>query len=103
MIWLAQYLDAVRRELDIWRSVMAGALPVASSVYLGGGTPTALPPRFLAMVMEMLHQNFDVPMAHNHSRTCEVSPETIIADDGQEKLSILKSHGVARISGSSWT
>ncbi|MCL2392590.1 MAG: coproporphyrinogen dehydrogenase HemZ [Oscillospiraceae bacterium] len=63
-----------------------------TSIYMGGGTPTALPDHFLESVMAELSLSFDLSQAHEF--TIEAGrPETIT----ESKLSILNKYGVGRV------
>ena len=69
----------------------AGLRPVA--LYLGGGTPTTLSPAQLDRVFRALETEFD--LSHLREITVEAGrPDTITA----EKLSVLRAHGVTRVS-----
>jgi oxygen-independent coproporphyrinogen-3 oxidase len=62
------------------------------SVYLGGGTPTALPVRFLTEILKTVREN--VNLTKDCEITCEANPRT-----GSEELFLqLKAAGVNRIS-----
>jgi putative oxygen-independent coproporphyrinogen III oxidase len=62
------YLDACR--LDIERHVAAG-LPAATSVFVGGGTPSMVDPAALARVLAA------VPLASSCEVTVECNPDTV--------------------------
>lgn len=62
------YLDACR--LDIERHVAAG-LPAATSVFVGGGTPSMVDPAALARVLAA------VPLAPSCEVTVECNPDTV--------------------------
>ena len=87
------YLDAllteIRRTGDEVRR--AGQRPVA--LYLGGGTPTTLTAAQLDALCGALAENFDLTGLREY--TVEAGrPDTITG----EKLAVLKSHGVGRVS-----
>ncbi|MCI8306445.1 MAG: coproporphyrinogen dehydrogenase HemZ [Lachnospiraceae bacterium] len=64
-----------------------------SSIYVGGGTPTALDEECLAWLMSIIRDNFDVDGVYEF--TVEAGrPDSI----NEKKLAILKSAGVTRIS-----
>ncbi|WP_051063013.1 radical SAM family heme chaperone HemW [Ilumatobacter nonamiensis] len=79
------YLDTL--ELDITRAVDAG-LPVASTVFVGGGTPTLVPPERLAQVIAA------VPVLDDAEVTVECNPDDVNA----EMLQAYRSGGVNRVS-----
>ncbi len=85
-----RYLKALNQELD------AAALTVdkarADTLYLGGGTPTALGPERLRDVLTGLMGRFTI--AAEAEVTCEANPESLTADI----LSALAEGGVNRLS-----
>jgi oxygen-independent coproporphyrinogen-3 oxidase len=85
---MARYVAAVERELS-W--VPEGAPLV--QLYVGGGTPTALPPdlldRLLRAVLSRVERD---PAGEVH--TVECSPESVT----DAHLDVLRSHGIERVS-----
>ena len=92
------YVNAIERELGVWKELLGGRLPAATSLYLGGGTPTAIPTHSLARLLDLLGERFDAPQITDFERTSEVSPETVVGVEGRAKLAVLKSRGFSRIS-----
>ncbi len=84
---VAAYLDALARELAL---APAGFLP--TTLFIGGGTPTALPAADLGALLDLLRARVDV--ARVTEWTCEANPGTVDPD----KIGILKQAGVNRIS-----
>jgi len=81
-----RFLSALDREL-------AGlARPAPETVFIGGGTPTALTATQLERLLEQLHARVDLDAVTEWS--CEVNPGTVTA----EKLALLKAGGVNRLS-----
>lgn len=80
------FLDALARELD---SLPAGF--VAETVYVGGGTPTALSADLLVRLLECVRA---AARAAPAEWTCEANPGTVEA----EKLGLLRGAGVNRLS-----
>ncbi len=80
-----RYLQACRRQVE--REVAAG-LPPVTSVFVGGGTPSLVPPADLMAVLEPL------PLAPDAEVTVECNPDTVTAD----LLSVYAAGGVNRIS-----
>lgn len=95
---VSEYLNALKQELEIWKRLFNGRLPSASSLYIGGGTPTSIPTQAFEHLLEMLAEYFGLSQNCNFECTCEVSPETVADADGRTKLNLLKSWGVSRIS-----
>jgi oxygen-independent coproporphyrinogen-3 oxidase len=79
----ASYVDAVLRELELERHLLADAV---ETVFLGGGTPTFTAPRELARLLAALPPAAEV--------TVEANPETVTPALAR----LLKEGGVARVS-----
>jgi putative oxygen-independent coproporphyrinogen III oxidase len=79
------YLGALRTEIG--RAVDAG-LPVADTVFVGGGTPTLVPPDELAAVIA------SIPVAGNAEITVECNPDDVTV----ELLLTYRAAGVNRVS-----
>ena len=82
---MGAYLAALRVEVD--RAVEAG-MPVATSVFFGGGTPSLVPADDLMAVLD------GVPRAPWAEVTVECNPDTVSLD----LLRCYRDHGVSRIS-----
>jgi putative oxygen-independent coproporphyrinogen III oxidase len=80
-----QYLGAVATEVD--RAVAAG-LPEATSVFVGGGTPSMVPGPLLVAVLRR------IPLAPGAEVTVECNPDTVTAG----LLESYRAGGVNRIS-----
>lgn len=89
---VTQYLDALefeavrRTEQAEWREVSF------KSIFLGGGTPTALTPEKLVRIFATIHRSFEIE--DDAEITVEANPETLT----DIKLSTLAELGVNRIS-----
>jgi putative oxygen-independent coproporphyrinogen III oxidase len=79
------YLDALRR--DIVREVAAG-MPTATTVFVGGGTPSMVDPADLGAVIE------SIPVVEGAEITVECNPD----DVSDELLRVYRDHGVNRVS-----
>ncbi len=82
---VAAYLDAL--QTDISRAVRAG-MSTASTVFVGGGTPTLVPPERLAAVIG------SIPVTGDAEITVECNPD----DVSVEMLHAYRSGGVNRVS-----
>jgi len=90
-----RYIAALEREFGLWCDA-AGRTIQSSSLYVGGGTPTALPLHLLkrvALNFQRLQQG-----GPEFEATCEASPETINDKHGPEKLLCLLDCGFNRLS-----
>jgi oxygen-independent coproporphyrinogen-3 oxidase len=81
------YVRALKKEL----TAIPDKRPL-STVYIGGGTPTALSTDLLS---KLINHIFDIfQLAENHEATIEANPGTL----DREKLQVLRSSGINRIS-----
>ena len=84
------YASALKREIGM-RAKEYGPAAV-STLYIGGGTPSLMPPALMADVLECLYDSF-APVA-DAEITCEANPGTLTVDF----LRTLKRHRVNRLS-----
>lgn len=82
------YLEAVRKESLAYE----GSFSSFDSLYLGGGTPSILPERELAGLIELLTNRF--PFLSDTEITVEVNPDDVTP----QKMAVLRSAGVNRVS-----
>ncbi len=88
---VGEYLDALFKEIDAAAEIMKGKNP--DTIYIGGGTPTTLEPAEFERLFVKLEEKFDI------SKLLEFTVEAGRADSiTEEKLRVLKQHGVTRIS-----
>lgn len=85
------YLEALEREIRASSEVMKGRR--IDTVYVGGGTPTALLPDELRRLLNVMQESFDLSDVPEF--TAEAGrPDSIT----REKLEVLREYGVTRIS-----
>ena len=85
------YLEALFKEMEYVADKMKGR-PL-DTIYFGGGTPTALPAEDIDAILTKLDQLFDTENALEF--TVEAGrPDSIT----EEKLRVLRDHGITRIS-----
>lgn len=84
---MERYVDALLRELE-W---IEPGTPL-SQLFVGGGTPTALPPALLDRVLSAIFARVVRDPAVVH--TCESSPESITP----EHVEVLQRHAIGRVS-----
>lgn len=85
--YVAPYTDALVRELDAARRFLLRNGWTVHSVYVGGGTPTALPAAALERILNAARYPVEF--------TCEAGrPDTIT----EEKLAVMGASGVTRVS-----
>jgi oxygen-independent coproporphyrinogen-3 oxidase len=84
---MERYVRALQRELE-W----AAPGTILGQMFIGGGTPTALPP---VLLDELLMSIFDrLPSRGDNLHVVEASPESITL----EHVEVLKSRGIGRVS-----
>ncbi len=89
---LDSFLFALERELDFYREQAAIGSRSLNTVYLGGGTPTVIPARRLAALLNRIRNTF--PLAPQAELTVEAHPSTVGTGDAR----ILADAGFTRIS-----
>jgi coproporphyrinogen III oxidase-like Fe-S oxidoreductase len=86
------YVEEVIAELDLAARVLGPDAPPVSTIFLGGGTPTLLPPGDLGRVVTAIERRFG--LAADAEVTTESNPESVSGDD----LARLRQAGFNRIS-----
>lgn len=90
------FLDAVHREIDLRADALDAAFgparPALDTVYLGGGTPSLLPPHEIARLLEHIGERFGV--ASGAEVTLEANPGPDERGNPAEQRAV----GVTRIS-----
>jgi putative oxygen-independent coproporphyrinogen III oxidase len=94
----SEYVHAVLRELDLLRSSPGWVNPGAGldTLYLGGGTPSLLPPEAIQRLLHELTLTFRIP--HSALSTMEVTLEANPEDVTPASACLWKASGVNRVS-----
>lgn len=88
---LAPYTDALLHEMDRTRDLIAREGLTIRAFYMGGGTPTALPPELLDRILTKAQPWIDAAL----EATVEAGrPDSVT----REQLRVLRDHGIQRIS-----
>lgn len=88
-----RYIEMLKREISYTAEIIATNKNRVETVYIGGGTPTTLSSSLLDDLLSHLRAAFDLSSCREF--TVEAGrPDTIT----QQKLEVLKKHGVSRIS-----
>ncbi len=88
-----EFCDLLTRETDLLRDRFPeDAAAPADTVYLGGGTPTVLPPEALCGLLDAIRSRF--PVGRDAEITVEANPGTV----SPGRLSALREGGFTRIS-----
>lgn len=82
---MEQYVKAVRDDI---RARVEGGMAQADTVFVGGGTPTRLPPEWMASIIEA------VPVSDNPEITVECNPD----DVDVSMMRVFRDAGVNRVS-----
>ena len=88
---MSQYLEAVLREVEVRADYFKGVPP--TRLYIGGGTPSVLPPEVLGKIVEKIKETF-FQSVDIEEFTIEANPNDITP----EYLGFLRSIGVNRLS-----
>jgi putative oxygen-independent coproporphyrinogen III oxidase len=86
------YVDTALKELELAAGVLAGLPRPAGTVFVGGGTPTLLPPADLARLLDGIAEVFGVTPAAEV--TTESNPESV----DKAALAALRESGFTRMS-----
>lgn len=87
------YTEKLCKEIQVYGEIIRKFGLKVHSVYIGGGTPTAIPAEQLACIMQSISEHIDLSCAREY--TVEAGrPDTITA----EKLAVIQKMGATRIS-----
>lgn len=86
------YLSALLREIDQTGRETAEHGETVTSVFMGGGTPSAVEPRWIARIMERVRDSF--PVEREAEITMEANPGTLTG----EALRVYRQVGINRLS-----
>ncbi|CDQ18053.1 radical SAM family heme chaperone HemW [Halobacillus karajensis] len=84
-----EYLEALEKEINTY---IPGEKANVRTIFVGGGTPTAVNHKQLEKLLQMIDEHFDISGCEEY--TFEANP----GDLDQEKVRLLKAYGVDRIS-----
>lgn len=85
------YVGALISEIRAYGASTPTPLTI-TTVFIGGGTPSVLPPILLEKILVALKESFIIPKDAEY--TIESNPGTL----SKEKLKVMKDHGINRIS-----
>src|SRR5699024_1247540 len=85
-----EYIDSLIIELSMYKDIINQFK--IKTIFIGGGNPSSIDPKYIHMVMEYIKDNFYVNKLEEV--TIEVDPETL----DYEKSNIYKKSGINRIS-----
>ena len=92
--WMKPYVEALRKEITLRGGLLSGGENprTVSTVYFGGGTPTALPAEDLAGLISLIRESFILD--EDAEITVEANPGTV----NSSYLSLLREAGANRLS-----
>ncbi|MBI4872777.1 MAG: coproporphyrinogen III oxidase family protein [Candidatus Riflebacteria bacterium] len=90
-----RYLDAMEQEMDLYVRRLGVQKLKTRSILVGGGTPTYLTPAQLERFLRFFTSRLDLSALTQFNY--DLDPGSIIGPEGQEKLRLLKSYGVDRL------
>lgn len=90
---MPEYVEALKKEIEFTAEIAKNLKLKLESIYFGGGTPTTLSADQIKTVMSCIEENYDLSNLREY--TIEAGrPDTVT----REKLRVMKSGGVSRIS-----
>lgn len=90
---IAEFMTALTRDIEAAADAINHYGFKVQTIYIGGGTPSALPEKFFAEMLEKVFVNFNGANVEEFTVECG-RPDTITA----EKISAMKNFGVTRVS-----
>ena len=90
---IGEFITALKYDIEAAASAVARYGLKVETIYIGGGTPTALPEKFFAEMLAAVHKNFYSASVKEFTVECG-RPDTITA----EKISAMKNFNVTRVS-----
>lgn len=90
-----RYLAALEREMDLYRQRLGIDRFKARSVLVGGGTPTYLTLDQLRTFLDFFTARVDLSDCRQFNY--DVDPVTLIGEEGLERLQLMRSYGVDRV------
>jgi oxygen-independent coproporphyrinogen-3 oxidase len=90
-----RYLTALEKEMDIYLHRLGISSIKARSILVGGGTPTDLTPAQLERFLTCFTSRLDMEGCRQFNY--DVDPSTLVGPEGMERLRIMRSFGVDRL------
>ncbi len=90
-----KYLNAIEKEMDIYMRRLGVKKIRARSILVVCGTPTYLSPAQLERFLKEITSRLDMSSCTQFNY--DVDPTTLLGADGKERMRILKSYGVDRL------
>ena len=90
---VAEFMRTLTRDIESAAAAISRYGLKVQTIYVGGGTPSALPEKFFAEMLQKVHDNFNGADVDEFTVECG-RPDTITA----EKISAMKNFHVTRVS-----
>ena len=90
-----RYLSAFEKEMDIYMSKLGIDRIIARSILVGGGTPTYLSLKQQKRFLDMMANRIDMSTCRQY--TFDVDPNTLLGEEGRERLRMLRDYGTDRL------
>lgn len=90
-----RYLTALEREMDLYMRRLGVDRIKTRSILVGGGTPTYLSPAQLKRFLDFFCKRLDLSQCTQFNY--DVDPVTLLGPEGRERLQIMRSYGVDRL------
>jgi oxygen-independent coproporphyrinogen-3 oxidase len=90
-----RYLAALEKEMDLYLRRLGVDRLQPRSILVGGGTPTFLTPQQLRRFLESFNKRVDLLASSQFSY--DVDPNTLLGEDGAERLRLMRDFGVHRL------
>ena len=90
------YFPALEKEAQMWSELLRRDSSQMESLYIGGGTPFAIPANRLERLVSFLRA--EIPFSDNPTICVETTPFAVLQPDARDKFAILKANGVNRMS-----
>ncbi len=90
------YTTALKSEVSLWARKLKERDSRVRSLYVGGGTPFALPSGQLEDMLEFVRET--LPFTEEPEICVETSPKATLDEDAQNKFDILRRFGTTRMS-----
>lgn len=89
------YLNMLEKEMELWKDRLGVSFIKVRSILVGGGTPTNLPPEQLDRFFKFFTSKLNLSSCSQFS--FDVDPTTLLGKEGWERLKIMRSYGVDRL------
>lgn len=89
------YLQTLEKEMDIYMRRLGVKIIKARSILIGGGTTTYLNPAQLKRFLDFFTARLDLSASPQFN--VDLDPQTMLGPAGDERLKIMKSYGVSRL------